>query len=160
MKKPIDNASFFVFFSQQRTQFGPYFASKTTSTLFVLLIFKEIYWEIQLILITCVATSSSENKFIKPPKIAIFVPNLHKKRSVWATPKMKNIFLAELIKTDHQLPETFCFIKISYALAELWIFFHFLWCFDKKGGHFQLKQLVWVSHATFYFLTQKHMSAI
>ena len=32
-------------------------------------------------------------------------------------PKMKNIFFAEITKADHQLSETFYFIKISYVLT-------------------------------------------
>ena len=36
------------------------------------------------------------------------------KGSLWATPKMeKNLFLAEKTKADHQLSESFYFIKIS-----------------------------------------------
>ena len=56
-------------------------------------------------------------------------------------PKMKNNFFAEIIKADHQLSETFYFIKISYVLTELWIFFYLEWCFLSKKCHFQLKQL-------------------
>ena len=52
------------------------------------------------------------------------------KGSLWATPKM-----------DHQLSESFYFIKISYVLTELWIFFYLEWCFLSKKCHFQLKQL-------------------
>ena len=38
----------------------------------------------------------------------------------------KQYFLAEITKAqaDHQLSETFYFIKISYVLAELWIFLY------------------------------------
>ena len=39
------------------------------------------------------------------------------------------------------LLETFYFIKISYVLAVLLIFFNFVWCFLSKKSHFQLKQL-------------------
>ena len=31
----------------------------------------------------------------------------------------KNFFLVEITKADHQLPESFYFIKISYVLTEL-----------------------------------------
>ena len=34
-----------------------------------------------------------------------------------------------MTKADHQIPETFYFITISYVLAELWIFFYFV-CFS------------------------------
>ena len=37
---------------------------------------------------------------------------------IMATPKMKNNFLAEITKADHELSETY-FIKMSYVLAEL-----------------------------------------
>ena len=53
-------------------------------------------------------------------KIAFLYPICTKKGSLWATPKMKNNFWgAEITKADHQLSETFYFIKISYVLAEL-----------------------------------------
>ena len=56
-------------------------------------------------------------------------------------PKWKTIFLTEITKADHQLSETFYFVKISYILAELWIFFYFVWYFLSKKGHSQVKQL-------------------
>ena len=43
------------FFLQHWALFGPTFAPKTTPTLIFLLISNEIYWGIQVILITCVA---------------------------------------------------------------------------------------------------------
>ena len=36
----------------------------------------------------------------------------------------KKTFLAEITKADHQLSESFYFIKISYVLTELLIFFY------------------------------------
>ena len=47
-------------------------------------------------------------------------------------PKWKSIFLVETTKADHQLSETFYFIKISYVLTELWIFFYLSDVFVKK----------------------------
>ena len=40
--------------------------------------------------------------------------------------KLKKKFLADIPKTaaDQQLSETFCFMKISYVLTELLIFFY------------------------------------
>ena len=57
------------------------------------------------------------------------------------TQNEKQFFLMETTKADHQLSEIFYFIKISSVLAELWIFFYFVWCFLSKKDHFQLKQL-------------------
>ena len=56
--------------------------------------------------------------------------------------KWITIFLAEITKTDNQLSETFCFIKISYVLAELWIFFYLEWCFLSKKVSFLAKTAV------------------
>ena len=56
-------------------------------------------------------------------------------------PRWTKFFLAEITKTYHQLSESFYFIKISYVLTELWIFFYLEWCFLSKKCHFQLKQL-------------------
>ena len=56
-------------------------------------------------------------------------------------PRWKKFFLAEIKKADNQLSESFYFIKISYVLTELWIFFYLEWCFLSKKCHFQRKQL-------------------
>ena len=83
---------------------------------------------------------NSWKKLVKPLKNSFWDPICNTKGSVWATPKIKNIFfLAEMTKADYQIPETFYFITISYVLAELWIFFYFV-CFLSEKGHFQLKQ--------------------
>ena len=59
-------------------------------------------------------------KLVKLLKLAIFGPKFHKKGfSMNHAHKEKQIFLAEITKADYQLSETFCFIKISYALTEL-----------------------------------------
>ena len=49
-------------------------------------------------------------------------------------------FWKKLVKPLEICFQKLFFIKISYGLAELWIFFYFVWFFVKKG-HFQLKQL-------------------
>ena len=82
-------------------------------------------------------SSSSEKNLVKPLRITIFGSNCTKKGSLWATSKIKNNFFKEIIKPDHKLSETFYFIKISYVLTELWMFFYFKWCFFAKHGHFQ-----------------------
>ena len=68
-------------------------------------------------------SSSSEKKLVKPLKNCFLDPICIEKGSLWTTPKMKkNFFLVEIAKADHQLSESFYFIKI-YILTELWIFF-------------------------------------
>ena len=58
--------------------------------------------------------SGSEKKLVKPlGKNCFFGPNLHRKGVI-----MEIFFLVEII-TDHQLSESFYFIKISYVLTEL-----------------------------------------
>ena len=88
-------------------------------------------------------SSSFEKKAGKTSeKIAFLDPICIEKGSLWTTPKMKkNFFLVEITKADHQLSESFYFIKILYVLTELWIFFYLQWCFFSKKCHFQLKQL-------------------
>ena len=63
-------------------------------------------------------SSSFEKKLIKSLKKCFFEPSLHKKGSLWATPNRKTIVLAEITKADHQLLETFYFIKISYVFVK------------------------------------------
>ena len=90
-------------------------------------------------------SSSSEKKLVKPLKNCFLDPICIEKGSLWTTPKMKkNFFLVEITKADHQFSESFYFIKISYVLTELWIFFFLEWCFLSKKCHFHLKQL-WLS---------------
>ena len=55
----------------------------------------------------------------------------------------QQFFLVEVRKADHQLSETFYFIKILYVLIGLWIFFYLEWLFFVKKCHFQLRQLQW-----------------
>ena len=71
---------------------------------------------------------------LKPLKITIFWPNLYKNGvPMGHTQNKKRFFFAEITKPDHKLSKTFYFIKISYVLAELWIFFYFVWCFLLKS---------------------------
>ena len=72
-------------------------------------------------------SSSSEKKLVKPLKNCFFGPNLHRKGVIMDHAQdEKNCFLVEITKADHQLSESFYFIKISYVLTELRIFFY-LW---------------------------------
>ena len=53
--------------------------------------------------------------------------------SPWATPPPpKKIFFSEITKSDHKLSKLFYFNKLSYVLAELRMFFYFMWCFLLK----------------------------
>ena len=89
-------------------------------------------------------SSSSEKKPVKPLKNCFFGPNSHRKGVLMGYAQdEKKFFLAEITIADVQLSESFYFIKISYVLTELWIFFYLEWCFLSKKCHFQLKQLWW-----------------
>ena len=50
-------------------------------------------------------------------------------------------FFSEITKPDYKLSKPFRFNKIPYVLAELWMFFYFVWCFFDKKCHFQSWQL-------------------
>ena len=116
-------------------------------------IFRENWglWVRWLVLINYKLQSSSSEKKKKKEKrkigktskkLLFWAQFAQKKRSLSAMPKMKNkFFLADIRKADHQLSETFYFIKISYVLAELWTFFYLEWYFLSKKCHFHLKQL-------------------
>ena len=63
---------------------------------------------------------SSEKKLVKPLKNCFFGPNLHRKEVIMGHAQDgKKFFSAEIKKADHQLSESFYFIKISYVLTEL-----------------------------------------
>ena len=70
-----------------------------------------------------------------------WTPFVQKRGHYGPRPRWKNFFLAEITKADHQLSESSYFIKISYFLTELWIFFYLEWCFLSEKCHFQQKQL-------------------
>ena len=87
-------------------------------------------------------SSSSEKKLVKPLKNCFFGPNLHGKGVIMDHAQdEKKFFLVGITKADHQLSESFYFIKISYVLIELWVFFYLEWCFLSKKCYFQLKHL-------------------
>ena len=90
------------------------------------------------ILITCVAIQ----KLVKPFKNGFFWTQFAQKRGHYGPcSRWKIFFFTEITKADHQLSESFYFIKISYVLTELWTFFYLEWCFLSKKCHFQWKQL-------------------
>ena len=72
-------------------------------------------------------SSSLEKKLVKSLKYCLFVffffgggVQFAPKRGHYGPhPKWGNCFFAEITKADHQLPETFYFMKISYVLTEL-----------------------------------------
>ena len=69
---------------------------------------------------------SSDKKLVKSLKNCIFLCQFAQiKGSLWTTPKIKSnfFFLTDITKADDQLSETYYFIKLSYVLTELWIFF-------------------------------------
>ena len=102
-------------------------------------------------------SSSSEKKLVKPLKNCFFGPNLHRKGVIMGYAQDgKKFFLAEITKADHQLSESFYFIKISYVLTELWIFFYLEWCFLSKKCHFQPKQLWLVRLETWKIITHNN----
>ena len=62
----------------------------------------------------------SEKKLVKSLKNRFLGTNLHKNGVIIGhSQNQKQFFLAEIAKADHQLSETFYFIKISYVLSEL-----------------------------------------
>ena len=88
---------------------------------------------------------SSEKKLVKPLKNCFFGPNFHKKGVIMGHAQNgKRFFLTEITKADHQLSESFYFIKMLYVLTELWTFFYLEWCFLSKKCHFQPKKLWFV----------------
>ena len=79
-------------------------------------------------------SSSSENLLLKPLKITIFWPNLRKNGvPTGHVQNKKQVFFTEITKADAKLSSTFYFNKISYVLAELWMFFHIVWCILLKS---------------------------
>ena len=59
-------------------------------------------------------SSSFEKKLVKPLKNCFFGPNLHRKGVIMDHAQdEKKFFLVEITKADHQLSESFYFIKLS-----------------------------------------------
>ena len=67
----------------------------------------------------CTPAVWKKKKIGKALKKLLFLPQFTpKKESLWATHKMKKkFFLAEIATADHQLSETFYFIKIYICFA-------------------------------------------
>ena len=64
---------------------------------------------------------------LRPLKTAICRPNLHEKRGQCTPhPKQKTFVFSEMTQVDHKLSKTLYFIKISYVLTELQMFFYFV----------------------------------
>ena len=88
--------------------------------------------------------TSFEKKLVKPLKNCFFGPNLHRKGVIMDYAQdEKKFFLVQITKADHQLSDSFYFIKIWYVLM-FWLsyeFFSILSDVFSKKCHFQLKQL-------------------
>ena len=144
-KKTIDNASFFAFsyhWTSNLAQILPLRPHSLSS--FVL----DFQWNmlgnsIDINSFCCNQLVPKKN-LVKTSKNCFFGPNLQYRGQHRPCPKWKTIFLAEITKADHQISETFYFIKIS-SVAELWIFFYFVWCF------FNQKKVISSSKTAFYW---------
>ena len=111
MKKTSLKCQFLCFFFTTLNLIWPKFCPKTTITLLFLADFQWIMIRDSMNINNLLQSSSSEKKLVRPLKKL-------------ASPKMKNIFFAEITEADHQLSETFHFVKISYVLTELLILFY------------------------------------
>ena len=69
----------------------------------------------------CCNPEALQKKLVKPLKNCFFAPNLHRRVHYGPRPRWTKKFLAKIKKADHQLSESFYFIKISNVLTELWI---------------------------------------
>ena len=68
----------------------------------------------------CCNLAVLKKKLVKPFKNCFLDSICTEKGSLWSTPKMGKKNLSRIIKkADHQLSESFYFIKISYILTEL-----------------------------------------
>ena len=79
-------------------------------------------------------SSCSEKKKIKPLKITE-----HKRDQQVSVNQTEKHFFLQKHHPDHVLSRTFYFTRI-YVLAELWIFFYFVWCSFAKKGLFPAKK--------------------
>ena len=64
-------------------------------------------------------SSSSEKMLVKHFKNCFFGPNLNRKGVIMGHAQDEKNFSTKITKADHQLLESFYFIKISYVLTEL-----------------------------------------
>ena len=71
------------------------------------------------------ASWSSEKSLLKPLKIAISGPNLCKNRGQYGSHPKQTKFFFQKWQKQISFPKL-CFIKISYVLTELWMFFYFV----------------------------------
>ena len=109
----MKNTSILFFFSQHWTYFGPNFVPRTTPTLLFLADFqRNMLGDTININNLCCNPSSSEKKLFKTPKNCFFGPNLHRKGLIMGHAQ-GGIFFSRK-KADHQLSESFYFIKISH----------------------------------------------
>ena len=137
MKKPFDNVSFFVFFHNIGLNFAQILPLRPHQLCFFWW-YPMKYVRIQLILIILIQLRfSSSKKTDTTSKNCFLGAQITQKRDPKHL-KWKTIFFVEITKAYNQLSNTF--ILSSISLAELWIFFCFVWCFLSKMGHFQLKQ--------------------
>ena len=67
----------------------------------------------------CVAIQKFWKKVGKTSQKLFFGPNLHRKEVIMGHTQDGEKLLTEITKSDHQLSESFYFIKISYVLTEL-----------------------------------------
>ena len=78
-------------------------------------------------------SSNSQKILLKPLKLTTFCPNLSKKGVPRGHAPNKKLFFSEITKSDYKLSKYFCFNKISYFFAELWLLFYFVRCFLLKS---------------------------
>ena len=70
-----------------------------------------------------------KNILVKPLTITIFGHNLRKKGVTIGHAQNEKQFFTEKNKPGHKLSKKNYFIKISYVLAQLWMFSYFVWFF-------------------------------
>ena len=114
-KNPHWKTSFFVFLHNIRPNLAQIFPKDHTNfAFFVWFPMKYVRGTININNLCC--NPSVLEKLVKLLKNCFLDPICTEKGSLWVTPKMEKNFLAELTKADHQLSESFHFIKISYVL--------------------------------------------
>ena len=86
-------------------------------------------------------SSEKKKKKSKPLKIYIFGPNLLRKEEVYISDTQNKKKKNTEIHLSDKFSKPFNFIKTSNVLTELWLFFHSVWRFLPKKGHFQQMQL-------------------
>ena len=114
---------FFFFFSQHWTLVGPNVCTNTTPTFLCLLISNE-------------KSSCSEKKLVKPLKIAIFGPNLHKKGiSIGNAQNQKQMLWREIKKRRSSAFRNFLFHENIICFGRVMnLFLFWVMFFVKKGS--------------------------